>query len=66
MTPQEHHEWLNTCTMQELVDSCIWQTVMEGTAFCGWTDRARDGLVKSVQDSVRWAIEQKTTKQENT
>jgi hypothetical protein len=43
---------------QDLVKTAIWQAVMEGTAFCGWTDRAREVLVESVQDSVLWALNQ--------
>lgn len=40
----------------KLVMGSIWATVMEGTAWCGWTDRAREGLLKEVQDSVDWAL----------
>lgn len=59
MTPEELKDHIKNVTLQELVDTCIWQSVMEGTAWCGWTDRAREGLIKSVQENVRWAIEQK-------
>jgi hypothetical protein len=41
---------------EQLVMANIWSAVMEGTAWCGWTDRARESLVQSVQDSVRWAM----------
>jgi len=57
--PDQAHEWLQKATLQELLDQVIWESVMGGTAHCGWTDRARDGLVKSVQESVQWAIKQK-------
>lgn len=46
-------------TLRELVDSVIWSAVMEGTAWCGWTDNARKGLVTHVQQNVRWAIDEK-------
>lgn len=55
----EAQEWKEKATLQELVDSCIWQSVMEYTAHTGWTDKAREGLVKQVQKHVRWAIEEK-------
>lgn len=63
MSPQERAEWIEKATLQELVDSAIWSAVMEGTAWCGWTDRAREGLVKQVQESVKWAIDKKLTKE---
>lgn len=44
-------------SLNELIDAVIWETVMEGTAHCGWTDRARGGLVKHIQENVRWALE---------
>ena len=53
------YEWLQKATLQELVDQVIWESLMEGTAHCGWTDRARNGLVRNCQDSVRWATSQK-------
>ena len=56
---EDYYEWLEKVTLEELCDKVIWESVMEGTAWCGWTDRARDGLVKSVQDSVKWAINKK-------
>jgi hypothetical protein len=59
MNPNRAYEWLQKASLQEVVDQVIWEQVMEGTAHCGWTDRAREGLVKSVQESVRWAIAQK-------
>lgn len=59
MTPDEHQKWISTCSLKELVDSCIWQSVMEATAHCGWTDKARESLVANVQEHVRWAIETK-------
>lgn len=55
----DFHEWLKNCSLEDLCDKVIWESVMENTAHCGWTDRARDGLVKSVQESVKWAIEKK-------
>ena len=42
-------------TREQRLKQTIWETVMEGTAHCGWTDRAREGLVQSVQDAVLWA-----------
>lgn len=51
-------------TVRELVDAQIWSSVMEATAWCGWTDRARDGLVKNVQESVQWALDQHLPKPE--
>lgn len=45
-------------TVRELVDSVIWSSVMESTAWCGWTDNARKGLVINVQQNVRWALDQ--------
>jgi hypothetical protein len=50
-------------TLRELVDSQIWVSVMEYTAGTGWTDRARDGLVKNVQESVQWALDQHLPKE---
>lgn len=58
------HAWAEQATLQELVNKVIWESVMGGTAHCGWTDNARDMLVKNVQDSVRWAIEKKTSMRE--
>ncbi|CAB4149782.1 hypothetical protein UFOVP558_31 [uncultured Caudovirales phage] len=62
MDPIEFKKWMDESTLEELVKSCIWQSVMEGTAHCGWTDRAREGLVESVNDSVIWALRQKLPK----
>lgn len=59
MSPQEHAEFLKKTTLKELVHSCLWQSIMEGTAHCGWTDRARDGLFESCWDHVQWAIDEK-------
>lgn len=42
------------------VNNAIWSAVMEGTAWCGWRDHARELLVKNVQDAVAWALEQPT------
>ena len=61
MTPKEHAEWLNNATLDELVDSVIWTSIMEFTAHCGWTDKARLGLVEHVREDVRWVINQKLT-----
>lgn len=49
-----HHAGVQM-TREQRLKQTIWETVMEGTAHCGWTDRAREGLVKSVQDAVLWA-----------
>lgn len=57
MTPEEMQKFLKTSNLKELCESVIWTSVMEGTAHCGWTDNARNGLVKSVQESVAWAID---------
>jgi hypothetical protein len=43
-------------SLRELVDAQIWYAVMEGTAWCGWT--ARKGLVQTVQENVKWALDQ--------
>lgn len=43
-------------SLVEKCNSAIWGAVMEGTAWCGWTDRAREGLVESVQSAVAFAI----------
>lgn len=59
MSPEEHAKWLKNATLNELVDSTIWQSIMAFTAHCGWTDNARNNLVKIVQEDVRWAIDQK-------
>ena len=40
----------------ELVNSTIWSSIMEATAWCGWTNNARDNLVKHVQEQVQWAL----------
>ena len=61
MTPTEMQERIKKMTLQELVNHCIWESIMAGTAWCGWTQRAREGLVKSTQENVSWAIEQKLT-----
>lgn len=53
------HEWLQKATLKELVDQVIWESIMAGTAHCGWTDKARRALVKDTQESVHWAIAQK-------
>lgn len=50
-------EW-KSLSLRALVDSAIWSSVMECTAFCGWTERAREGLVKAVQANVKWALDQ--------
>lgn len=62
--PNSAYEWTKKATLQELVDQCIWESVITGTAYCGWTDNARDNLVKLVQENVRWAIAQKTAQPE--
>lgn len=59
MSPAEHAKWIKTATLKELVGSVICGAVLEGTSHCGWTDRARDGLVESITESVFWAIDQK-------
>lgn len=53
MTPDEHRKWYIEAPIEEVIKTVIWSTVMEGTAWCGWTDRAREGFVKSVQESVQ-------------
>jgi hypothetical protein len=60
INPNKAYEWLQKATLEELVNKVIWESAMEGTAHCGWTDRARDNLVKNIQDSVKWAITQKS------
>jgi hypothetical protein len=64
MTPEEQHTWLENATLPQLVNTVIWEAIMEGTAHCGWTDRARDGLVKHVQESVQWAMDYKGNQDE--
>lgn len=59
MNPNEAREWIEKATVYELVNSVIWESIMYNTAHCGWTDKARDGLVKDVQDSVKWALDKK-------
>lgn len=59
INPNKAYEWLQKATLAELVDKVIWESIMEGTAHCGWTDNARDGLVETTQEAVRWAIAQK-------
>lgn len=59
MNPNKAYEWMQKATMVELVEQCIWESIMSGTAHHGWTDNARENLVLSVQESVRWAIAQK-------
>lgn len=59
LDPQRAYEWLQKATLEELVDQVIWESVMEGTAHCGWHENARENLVKFVQESVKWAIAQK-------
>lgn len=60
MTPQERAEWLKKATLKELVQRCLWQSIMEGTAHSGWTDRAREGLFKNCWKHVEWAIDEKS------
>ena len=48
-----HKEW----SVERLVKQVIWESIMEGTAWCGWTDGARGGLVRETQHSVLWALE---------
>lgn len=59
MTRNKLEEILKDVSLEALIERVIWESVMEGTAWCGWTDRARDGLVREVYDSVKWAIDQK-------
>ncbi len=59
MDPIEHAKWIKTATLRELIDSAIWGAVMEYTAWTGWTDKARESLVESVQESVRWALDER-------
>lgn len=56
--PEKKSERVSTIGADKLklVMGSIWSSVMEGTAWCGWTDNAREGLLKSVQDSVDWAL----------
>ena len=61
MTPEEMLQKLKAMTLEELVMQVIWSSIMEGTAHCGWTDNARAGLVRNVQDSVKWAFDEKRT-----
>lgn len=58
----EELTFVQRATLQELVDQVIWETIMGETAWCGWTERARLGLVKRTQEAVRWAISQKLPK----
>lgn len=43
-------------TFEQLCHKVIWETLMEGTAHCGWTDMARKNLVENMQNSISWAI----------
>lgn len=55
----DHQERIKNMSVEELVNTVIWESVMENTAHCGWTINAREGLVRQVQDSVKWALETK-------
>lgn len=65
MTPIEMEAWIEKATLEELVMNAIWTSVMEGTAHCGWTDRARDGFVNNVQERIKWCFERKAAKLES-
>lgn len=58
-TPEDVMDWIEKASLEELCASVVWFSVMEGTAHCGWTDHARENLVRHVQEQVRWAIERK-------
>jgi hypothetical protein len=63
MNLKEYSEWLPKATLSELTDKVIMETILEATAWCGWTDKARESLVKETQNAVRWAIDMKSPKE---
>lgn len=43
-------------TKEDLLMRIVWQSIMEHTAHCGWTLRARESLVEHTQENVKWAL----------
>lgn len=58
-TPEQVQIWIKSSSVEELCKHVIWENIMEGTAHCGWSQRAREGLVKQTQDGVAWALKTK-------
>lgn len=58
-TPPPQHPIVQKASLIELLDQVVWESFMAGTAHCGWTDHARESLLKEIQSSVHWALDQK-------
>lgn len=59
MKPNEVQFYIQDSSLKKLCADQIWNSIMENTAWCGWTEKARSNLVDAVVESVHWAIDQK-------